>query len=106
MADGDKLSIAALISVSLRRKIGRTIDVHWLVKNDEYAREIIRLSLAQNTDDLTGYAQKLQSLISTTNSSKSDVSTKSRNTSSESSFDSDEVNSKNIDAKKYIGHLR
>lgn len=42
MINSEKLSVAALISVILRRKINRTIDVKWLVTNDAYAQEIIK----------------------------------------------------------------
>ena len=43
MTSSEKVSVVALISIILRRKINRTIDVEWLVKNDAYAQEIIKL---------------------------------------------------------------
>ena len=62
MINSEKLSVAALISVILRRKINRTIDVKWLVTNDAYAQEIIKLCREQAQDDLTEYADRLDQL--------------------------------------------
>jgi hypothetical protein len=47
MLDSEKLAIAAHLHVALRRKLGRVTDVEWMVRSDEYAREIIRLALAE-----------------------------------------------------------
>lgn len=63
MANSDKVSVAALISVILRRKINRTIDVVWLVTNDVYAREIIHLCHAQGLTELSEYADHLNKLM-------------------------------------------
>jgi len=63
MSETDKTSVAALISVILRRKANRIIDVKWLVKNQEYAREIINLSREQGQDDLNEYASHLERLM-------------------------------------------
>lgn len=63
MANSDKVSVAALISVILRRKINRTIDVVWLVTNDVYAREIIQLCHAQGLTELSEYADHLNKLM-------------------------------------------
>ena len=62
MTSSDKVSVAALISVILRRKINRTINVKWLVQNDAYAQEIIKLCREQAQDDLTEYADRLDQL--------------------------------------------
>lgn len=59
----EKLSVAALISVILRRKVNRTIDVKWLVENDAYAQEIIGLCRQQGMPDLAEYADHLEQLI-------------------------------------------
>lgn len=63
MSDADITSVAALISVILRRKAARIIDVKWLVKNQEYAHEIIQLSREQGQQDLTEYANHLEQLM-------------------------------------------
>lgn len=62
MTSSEKVSVAALISVILRRKINRTIDVKWLVTNDAYAQEVIKLCREQGQDELTGYADRLDQL--------------------------------------------
>jgi hypothetical protein len=64
MSATEKLSVAALIGVILRRRINRTIDVKWLVENDAYAREIIKISREQKLEDLNEYADHLEQLIS------------------------------------------
>ena len=63
MASSDKVSLAALISVILRRKINRTIDVVWLVTNEIYAKEIIHLCHAQGLTELSEYADHLNKAI-------------------------------------------
>ena len=62
MTSSEKVSVAALISVILRRKINRTIDVKCLVTNDAYAQEIIKLCREQGQNDLTEYADRLEQL--------------------------------------------
>ena len=64
MSATEKLSVAALIGVILRRRINRTIDVKWLVENDAYAREIIKISREQKLEDLNEYADHLEKLLS------------------------------------------
>lgn len=63
MASSDKVSLAALISVILRRKMNRTIDVVWLISNEVYAREIIQLCHAQGLTELSEYADHLNKLM-------------------------------------------
>ncbi|WP_020167987.1 MULTISPECIES: hypothetical protein [Methylotenera] len=63
MANSDKVSLAALISVILRRKINRTIDVVWLISNEVYAREIIQLCHAQGLTELSEYADHLNKVM-------------------------------------------
>ena len=63
MITTEKMSIAALLSVNLRRKANRTIDVQWLLENDEYALEVIKFTRAQGQADLTEYANTLEKLI-------------------------------------------
>lgn len=59
----EKVSIAALISVILRRKISRTIDIKWLVENEAYAKEIIELCREQGLVNLNEYADHLEKLM-------------------------------------------
>ena len=64
LSDSDKLGIAAHLHVAMRRKIGRVTDVEWLVRDATYAREIIRLALAERDHpELQGWALKLQAAL-------------------------------------------
>jgi len=130
MSETDKTSVAALISVILRRKANRIIDVKWLVKNQEYAREIINLSREQGQDDLNEYASHLERLMFGTSSAppapsaavapaapKGKPFVDSMDKSSISSWgeapkfsEPDDGNEDDdggeIDTSKYVGHLR
>ncbi|MEO6277591.1 hypothetical protein [Roseateles sp.] len=46
-SDSERLAVAAHLHVLMRRKMGRVTDVEWLVRNAEYAQEIIRLACQQ-----------------------------------------------------------
>jgi hypothetical protein len=46
-SDSEKLAVAAHLHVLMRRKMGRVTDVEWLVRNADYAQEIIRLACQQ-----------------------------------------------------------
>ncbi|MGY0194730.1 hypothetical protein ACWA7J_06600 [Leptothrix sp. BB-4] len=64
LSESDKLGIAAHLHVAMRRKIGRVTDIEWLVRDATYAREIIRLALAERDHpDLQGWALKLQAAL-------------------------------------------
>lgn len=63
MSNTERMSVAALIGVILRRKINRTIDVKWLIENEAYAQEIIGLCREQGLTDLTEYANHLERLM-------------------------------------------
>jgi hypothetical protein len=63
MLESEKMAIAAHLHVLLRRKVGRVIDVEWVMRSPEYAREIIRVSREQPRDthaDLHEWADKLE----------------------------------------------
>jgi hypothetical protein len=62
--DSDKLAMAAHLHVLMRRKLGRVTDVEWLVRNDDYAREVIRVALADPAHtELMEWAHKLQAAL-------------------------------------------
>lgn len=64
MLESEKLAIAAHLHVLLRRKIGRVTDVEWIVKNHEYAREVIRVARAETAHiELLEWAQKLDDAL-------------------------------------------
>lgn len=62
MSETDKTAIAALLYVTMRRTANRIIDVEWLGKHEEYAREIIQLARRQGTEELTRYADRYEEL--------------------------------------------
>jgi len=133
MSETEKTSVAALISVILRRKANRIIDVKWLVKNQEYAREIINLSREQGQDDLNEYASHLEKLMFGASSApatapapavpappkgkpfadsldKSSISSWGEapkfSEPDDNSEDDDSGGGGGIDTNKYVGHLR
>lgn len=120
MSATEKLSVAALIGVILRRRINRTIDVKWLVENEAYAHEIIRLSREQKLEDLNEYADHLEKLMfgdlkpaaapafpptkSVAETAKADIHEWLKEAEPEpETEDEDEAV---LDASKYIGGLR
>ena len=112
MTSLEKVSVAALISVILRRKINRTIDVKWLVTNDAYAQEMIKLCREQWQDDSTEYADRLDQLIVGKSSAPaaSFAVTKSLKDKPFLEYDDtedefDEAKNK-LDTSKYVGGLR
>jgi hypothetical protein len=113
MVSTDKISIAALVSVTLRRKTNRTIDVKWLVENDVYAAEIIKLCREQGQDDLTEYADRLDKLVfGKTNTTIANFAKKVAPKTSPAwaerqtlERELDEEDGK-LDTSKYVGRLR
>ncbi|MBA3695301.1 MAG: hypothetical protein H0W85_00675 [Methylotenera sp.] len=117
MSATEKLSVAALIGVILRRRINRTIDVKWLVENDAYAREIIKISREQKLEDLNEYADHLEKLTfgeskpnmapapaqSMEDTAKADIHEWLKETEPEVEEKEDDAV---LDASKYIGGLR
>lgn len=112
----EKVSVAALISVILRRKISRTIDIKWLVENEAYAKNIIALSREQNLTDLNEYVDHFELLmfgkLSTTPLAvENSIATKNENTAFKKTLSpafGEEVEDKNgvIDTHKYVGGIR
>lgn len=60
MLESEKFALAARLHVCLRRKVGRVTDVEWMVRNNEYAREIVRFAREQGDVELGELAQKLE----------------------------------------------
>ncbi|MDI1298517.1 hypothetical protein [Methylotenera sp.] len=112
----EKVSVAALISVILRRKISRTIDIKWLVENEAYAKNIIALSREQGLTDLNKYVDRFEILmfgkLSTPTAVEKSSATKNESTAfkkiltpsyeEEESEDTTEV----MDPHKYVGGIR
>ncbi len=106
----ERLSVAALMSVTLRRKISRTIDVKWLIENEAYAKSMIALSREQGLADLNEYADHFEMLmfgkLSTTKTASAnppDIKNDSPITAIES--EADEAGQV-VDSSMYIGGLR
>lgn len=111
----EKVSVAALISVILRRKISRTIDIKWLVENEAYAKEIIELCREQGLVNLNEYADHLEKLMFGKISITSTARQKTPHISepdvkqAHAGFSKDlasEDNDGMIDVNKYVGGLR
>lgn len=112
----EKLSVAALISVMLRRQISRTIDVKWLLENEVYARKIISLCREQELADLNEHADHFEILmfgklsiappeLQKTAPINKEIEIIKRPIDSSADFEpeeSDEI----IDTHKYVGGLR
>lgn len=62
MTEAEKTGIAAHLYVTLRRSANRVIDVEWLSKNEEYAREVIHLARQQGSEELKHYADRYEEL--------------------------------------------
>ncbi|MBS1210694.1 MAG: hypothetical protein H6R19_3092 [Proteobacteria bacterium] len=60
MLDSEKYALAARLHVHLRRKLGRITDVEWMVKNAEYANEILRLARQQQDSEITGLVDRYE----------------------------------------------
>ena len=63
MLDSEKLAIAAHLHVLMRRKLGRVTDVEWMVKNREYALDVIRGARAEHQAELTEWVDKLEATV-------------------------------------------
>ncbi len=63
MSDSEKMSIASLMYVSLRRLTSRIIDVEWMMHNQDYAKEIIALARRQGNVELQHYAERMEELL-------------------------------------------
>ena len=64
MADNEQLtSLATHLYVRLRRDGGRVIDVIWLMRNQEYAREILRLARSIPEPELEKLTDRIEELI-------------------------------------------
>lgn len=105
--EAEKTSIAALMSVILRRKLNRTVDVKWMVKNQDYAREVIRISRELDVADLNGYADHFEKLMFAPSSS----GTKAKDVDPVQSYESsrslaNQELQQTEDVARYIGHLR
>ncbi len=63
MNESEKMSIATLIYVAMRRQANRIIDVEWMLCNETYAREVIVLARKQGAPELQHYAERMEEAI-------------------------------------------
>jgi hypothetical protein len=63
MSESEKLSIAAHLYVTLRRKFDRVIDVEWMLQNGDYAREVIKIVRKSGMEESAYYANRMDELI-------------------------------------------
>lgn len=97
----EKTALAAHLYITFRRKLNRVIDVEWLVRNEEYAREIIATARKPGMEELAAYINRLEELIF----GKPVAVTKEPEPHFEEEPElEDEVT--NTDVKQYIGALR
>lgn len=112
----EKVSVAALISVILRRKISRTIDIKWLVENEVYAKSIIALSREQGLADLNEYTDHFEMLmfgklsntrpaLESQHYAENDMSITKKSSIPSVENESDDIGEM-VDPKMYIGGLR
>jgi hypothetical protein len=59
----EKTAIAAHLYITLRRKLNRVIDVEWLVRNEDYAREVIGMARQPGLEEVAHYADRMEELI-------------------------------------------
>jgi hypothetical protein len=59
----EKTAIAAHLYITLRRKLNRVIDVEWLVKNEDYAREVIGMARQPGLEEAAHYTDRMEELI-------------------------------------------
>lgn len=50
MSDSERFALAARLYSALKRSTGRVIDVLWLLQNEAYAQEVIRLARAADAE--------------------------------------------------------
>jgi hypothetical protein len=110
MGDYEKTAIAAHLYITLRRSANRVIDVEWLAKNEEYAKEIIRLARAQDSDELKHYADLFEEEVfgkpAPAKPSKPPAEELSKPPMDEPAEEGDPDEDEDLDPDRYIGHLR
>lgn len=115
MSESDKTAIAAHLYITLRRTANRVIDVEWLAKNDEYAREIIRLAREQESDELKRYADLFEKEVFGTSGpakpakppmTKPPTKEPSKPAIDEVAEEDNPDEDEDLDPSRYIGHLR
>ncbi len=63
MLEMETFAIAARLHVVMRRAAGRVTDVDWMVRNRDYAREVIRLARLHADVELLALADKFEASL-------------------------------------------
>ncbi|HEY8973164.1 MAG TPA: hypothetical protein VIN75_03030 [Burkholderiaceae bacterium] len=63
MLEMECFAIAARLHVVMRRIVGRVTDVDWMVRNREYAREVVRVARLQTDAELLALADKFETAL-------------------------------------------
>jgi len=63
MLEMECFAIAARLHVVMRRVVGRVTDVDWMVRNREYAREVVRVARLQTDAELLALADKFEAAL-------------------------------------------
>lgn len=108
MLESEKLAIAAHLHVVMRRKMGRVTDVEWMVRNADYAREVIRVAKAEKDHaELQEWASRLQEALFPVGKTPHSAVTASN---PDSGFVDSRLSAprpaKQPDAPRYVGSLR
>lgn len=101
----EKTAIAAHLYITLRRKLNRVIDVEWLVKNEDYACEVIGMARQPGLEEVAHYADRMEELIFGKILRQRPVEPKPVTKIVETPSQSSEVPSEDS-ARQYIGSLR
>lgn len=59
----EKMSVAMHLYMRLKRNTGRIVDVMWLVRNEQYALEILKLAKAIPDEELGKFAKRFEQLM-------------------------------------------
>lgn len=62
MTDSERFALAARLYTALKRATGRVIDVLWLLQNESYALEVIRLARAGDAE-CVDLASRLETML-------------------------------------------
>lgn len=64
MSENEQLtSLATHLYVKLRRDTGRVIDVIWFMRNDEYAREILKIARGVRDAELDKLIERIEIIL-------------------------------------------
>lgn len=62
MSESERFALAARLYSALKRSTGRVIDVLWLLQNEPYAAEVIRLARAGDAE-CADLAQRFETML-------------------------------------------